>query len=100
MLPNADPVHKITIVARGMAGGYTRFLPDEDRHLWTPLPVPGHAGRHAWAGMLAEELVFGEMTTGPQDDLERATKHRPPDGHPVRHERAAGPAHLRHAGKS
>ncbi|MBM3150274.1 MAG: ATP-dependent zinc metalloprotease FtsH, partial [Chloroflexi bacterium] len=35
MLPNADPVHKISIVARGMMGGWTRFLPTEDRHLWT-----------------------------------------------------------------
>ena len=47
MLPNADPPYKISIVARGMAGGFTRFLPEEDRHLLLPLAVPGHAGRDA-----------------------------------------------------
>jgi cell division protease FtsH len=52
MRPNADPVHKITIVARGMAGGWTRFLPTEDRHLWTrsqfeDMLIVGLAGRSA-----------------------------------------------------
>jgi len=73
MLPNADPVHKITIVARGMAGGWTRFLPTEDRHLWTrsqfdDMLVVSLAGR------TAEEIIFNEMTTGAQNDLEQATR--------------------------
>jgi cell division protease FtsH len=72
MLPNADPVHKISIVARGMMGGWTRFLPTEDRHLWSVSQfedrlVVGLAGR------AAEEITFGEVTTGAQNDLEQAT---------------------------
>jgi cell division protease FtsH len=73
MRPNADPVHKITIVARGMAGGWTRFLPTEDRHLWTrsqfeDILIVSLAGRSA------EETIFNELTTGAQNDLEQATK--------------------------
>jgi cell division protease FtsH len=72
MLPNADPVHKISVVARGMMGGWTRFLPTEDRHLWSVSQfedrlVVGLAGR------AAEEITFGEVTTGAQNDLEQAT---------------------------
>ena len=70
--PNADPVHKISIVARGMMGGWTRFLPTEDRHLWSHSQfedrlIVGLAGR------AAEEIAFGEVTTGAQNDLEQAT---------------------------
>ena len=72
-LPHADPVHKVSIVARGMMGGYTRLLPTEDRHLWTrsqfndvlAVTLAGHA---------AEQLVFNELTTGASDDIGRATK--------------------------
>jgi len=73
ILPNADPVYKITIVPRGMTGGFTRFMPAEDRNLWTRSQFQD-ALAAILGGMVAEELVFGEMTTGPQDDLERATK--------------------------
>ncbi|UCH86893.1 MAG: ATP-dependent zinc metalloprotease FtsH [Dehalococcoidia bacterium] len=73
VLPNADPVYKITIVSRGMTGGFTRFMPAEDRNLWTRSQFQD-ALAAILGGMVAEELVFGEMTTGPQDDLERATK--------------------------
>ncbi|MGQ9572188.1 MAG: ATP-dependent zinc metalloprotease FtsH [Dehalococcoidia bacterium] len=72
-LPNADPVYKITIVSRGMTGGFTRFIPAEDRNLWTRSQFQDTLAA-ILGGMVAEELVFGEMTTGPQDDLERATK--------------------------
>jgi cell division protease FtsH len=72
-LPNADPVYKITIVSRGMAGGFTRFLPAEDRNLWTRSQFRDMLAA-TLGGLVAEETVFGEMTTGPQDDLERATK--------------------------
>ncbi len=72
MLPNADPVHKISIVARGMMGGWTRFLPTEDRHLWT---ISQFEDRLAvsLAGRAAEEINFGEVSTGAQNDLEQAT---------------------------
>src|SRR3989304_2803534 len=67
-LPNADPVHKISIVARGMAGGYTRLLPTEDRYLWTRSQF-NDVLAVTLAGHTAEELIFGEMTTGASDDI-------------------------------
>ncbi len=73
MLPNADPVHKISIVARGMLGGWTRFLPSEDRHLWTKSQFDDRLAV-SLGGRVAEEITFGEMTTGAQNDLEQATK--------------------------
>jgi len=72
MLPNADPVHKISIVARGMMGGWTRFLPTEDRHLWTHSQFEDRLAV-SLAGRAAEELIFGEVTTGAQNDLEQST---------------------------
>jgi cell division protease FtsH len=72
MLPNADPVHKISIVARGMMGGWTRFLPTEDRHLWTYSQFEDRL-TVSLAGRAAEEIIFGEVTTGAQNDLEQAT---------------------------
>ena len=72
MLPNADPVHKITIVSRGMALGYTMPLPEEDRLLFSR-----ERFRDELAGLLggrvAEEEVFGDITTGASNDLERVT---------------------------
>ena len=72
MLPNADPVHKITIVSRGMALGYTMPLPEEDRLLYSR-----DRFRDELAGLLggrvAEEEVFGDITTGASNDLERVT---------------------------
>jgi cell division protease FtsH len=72
MLPNADPVHKISIVARGMMGGWTRFLPTEDRHLWTYSQFEDRL-TVSLAGRAAEEIIFGEVTTGAQNDLEQST---------------------------
>jgi len=72
MLPNADPVHKISIVARGMMGGWTRFLPTEDRHLWSVSQFEDRLVV-SLAGRAAEEITFGEITTGAQNDLEQAT---------------------------
>ncbi|HLG50025.1 MAG: ATP-dependent zinc metalloprotease FtsH [Chloroflexi bacterium] len=73
MLPNVDPVHKVSIIARGMMGGYTRLLPTEDRYLWSKSQFEDTL---AWAlgGRVAEELVFGEITTGAENDIERATQ--------------------------
>jgi cell division protease FtsH len=73
MLPNADPVHKISIVARGIMGGWTRFLPTEDRHLWTKSQFDDRLAV-SLGGRVAEEITFGETTTGAQNDLEQATK--------------------------
>jgi cell division protease FtsH len=73
MLPNADPVHKVSIVARGMLGGWTRLLPSEDRHLWTKSQFEDRLAV-SLGGRVAEEITFGEMTTGAQNDLEQATK--------------------------
>jgi cell division protease FtsH len=73
MLPNADPVHKISIVARGMMGGYTRLLPTEDRYLMTRSQFNDMLAT-LMAGHTAEEIIFNEMTTGAQNDIEEATK--------------------------
>jgi cell division protease FtsH len=72
LLPDVDPVHKISIVARGRAGGYTRVLPPEDRHLWTRSQFRQQIA-FALGGYAAEVLVFGEMTTGASNDIEMAT---------------------------
>ena len=72
MLPNADPPYKISIISRGMAGGFTRFLPEEDKHLYSRSQFHDMLAAF-FGGLVAEELVFGEATTGPQDDIQRAT---------------------------
>ena len=72
-LPHADPVHKISIVARGAMGGYTRLLPQEDRYLWTKNQFEDMLGT-ALGGRVAEELIFTEITTGASNDLENATR--------------------------
>ena len=72
LLPNADPVYKITVVSRGSMGGYTRTLPAEDRHLWTKAQFEDMIA-YAMGGRAAEEAVFGEVTTGSSNDLEKAT---------------------------
>ena len=71
-LPNADPVFKVTIISRGQMGGYTRFLPEEDRSLWTKAQFKDRIAS-AMGGRAAEEVVFGEVTTGASNDLEQAT---------------------------
>lgn len=72
MLKHADPVHKISIVARGMMGGWTRFLPDEERHLETYDRFKDSMVV-ALAGRAAEQVAFNELTTGAQNDLEKVT---------------------------
>jgi cell division protease FtsH len=72
MLPNADPPYKISIISRGMAGGFTRFLPDEDHNLYSRGQLMDRLGA-ILGGLVAEELVYGESTTGPSDDLQKAT---------------------------
>jgi cell division protease FtsH len=72
MLSHHDPVHKVSIVARGRMGGYTRFLPAEDRYFGTKSQLADMIAA-ALGGHVAEVLIFGEMSTGPQNDIERAT---------------------------
>jgi cell division protease FtsH len=73
MLRNTDPVHKVSIVARGQAGGYTMLLPTEDRYLWSK-PQFEDMLAYALGGHVAELIIFGEVTTGASNDIERVTK--------------------------
>ncbi len=73
MLSNLDPLHKVSIIARGMMGGYTRLLPVEDRYLWNKSQFE-ETLVFALGGRVAEEIVFGEITTGAENDIERATQ--------------------------
>ncbi|HEY8890681.1 MAG TPA: ATP-dependent zinc metalloprotease FtsH [Clostridium sp.] len=72
LLPNSDPVHQISIVPRGRAGGYTMRLPDEDRSYMSRSrleeEIVGLLG-----GRVAEKLVIGDISTGASNDIERAT---------------------------
>ena len=73
MLPDCDPVHKVSIVARGIAGGYTMTVPHEDRYLQHRNKFKADLAS-LLGGRAAEEIVFHEVTTGATNDLERATK--------------------------
>jgi cell division protease FtsH len=72
-LPNADPVHKVSIVSRGRALGYTLTLPTEDRFLVTRSELVDELAM-LLGGRVAEEIVFNEPTTGAQDDIQRCTR--------------------------
>jgi cell division protease FtsH len=74
LVPDADPLHKVTIIPRGMALGLTQQLPLEDRYTYSRLYLEAML-RVLMGGRLAEEIVFGSdsMTTGAGNDLERAT---------------------------
>jgi cell division protease FtsH len=71
-LPNADPVHKVSIIARGRAGGYTLKLPTEDRHYHSRSEFIDDLAV-LLAGHATEEVIFGEVTTGASSDLKKAT---------------------------
>ena len=72
-LPNADPVHKVSIIPRGRALGYTLTLPIEDKYLVTRSELNDDLAM-LLGGRTAEELIFSDPTTGAQNDIERATK--------------------------
>ncbi|MBI2856101.1 MAG: cell division protein FtsH, partial [Chloroflexi bacterium] len=72
LLPNSDPVHKVSIIARGSMGGYTRLLPTEDRYLMSKGQFEDMLAT-ALGGRVAEEINFNEVTTGASNDLETAT---------------------------
>ena len=72
-LPNADPVHKISVISRGQALGYTITLPTEDRFMVKKKEIIDKLS-HMLAGRVAEEIRFDDITTGASNDLQRATE--------------------------
>src|SRR5512145_190832 len=73
ILPNTDPVHKISVIPRGRALGYTLTLPEEDKFLMTREELIDELAM-LLGGRVAEELIVGDITTGAANDIERATK--------------------------
>ena len=73
LLPHCNPVHKVSIVSRGMAGGVTWSLPEEDKHLHSVADFKDDIAM-SLGGRTAEELVFGDITTGASGDLKHANE--------------------------
>ena len=73
LLPNTDPVHQVTIVPRGMAGGFTMILPEEDRYYKTKTDLK-EAMVHLLGGRVAEKLMLEDISTGASNDLERVAQ--------------------------
>lgn len=73
LVPHGDPIHKVTIIPRGMAMGYTMPVPDEDRYRITREQFLDKVAM-SLGGRAAEQIVFGEISTGASDDLEKSTK--------------------------
>ncbi len=71
-LPNSDPIHKISVISRGQALGYTISLPGEDKFLTTRAELQDTMAM-TLGGRAAEEIIFGEITTGASNDLEKVT---------------------------
>ncbi|MDD4558992.1 MAG: ATP-dependent zinc metalloprotease FtsH [bacterium] len=72
-LPDTDPVHKISILPRGLALGYTMQLPMEDRYLMSKTELT-HRIAVMLGGRVAEKIIFNEITTGAQNDIQQATE--------------------------
>ncbi len=72
VLPNTDPVHKVSIIARGRALGWTLYLPDKDRYLSSKAEMRDNMASML-GGRVAEEIIFGDVTSGAADDIERVT---------------------------
>ncbi|BEU87222.1 ATP-dependent zinc metalloprotease FtsH [Selenomonas sp. TAMA-11512] len=73
LLEHADPVHKVTIIPRGRAGGYTLMLPKEDRSYATRSELMDRI-KVAMGGRVAEEIVLGEISTGASNDIQQASR--------------------------
>lgn len=73
LLPNTDPIHMITIIPRGGAGGFTAYLPEQDRYYMTKSKMEAQLVT-LLGGRAAEALVLKDISTGAQNDIERATK--------------------------
>ncbi len=72
-LPNADPIHKVTIIPRGKALGYTQALPDSEKYLTSKAELKDRLAM-LMGGRVAEELIFADPTTGASNDIEKATE--------------------------
>lgn len=72
LLPHADPVHQISIIPRGMAGGYTMHLPEKDRSYMSKSKLEDEIAG-LLGGRVAEKLVLGDISTGAKNDIDRAT---------------------------
>jgi cell division protease FtsH len=72
-IPDADPVHKVSILPRGMALGYTLQVPTEDKHLISRTEIENNI-KILMGGRIAEDLIFNEITSGASNDIERATE--------------------------
>ncbi len=73
LVPHADPIHKVTIIPRGMALGTTQQLPTEEKHNWTKEQLEARIAV-CMGGRIAEETNFNQITTGAQNDIEQATE--------------------------
>lgn len=73
LLPNTDPVHQITIIPRGLAGGFTMILPKEDKYFQTKTEMEERIV-HLLGGRVAEKLTLNDISTGASNDIERATE--------------------------
>ena len=86
----ADPVRKVSIIPRGMALGVTLSTPDSDRVSYSLEELQAKI-RVALGGRVAEEVVYGTITTGAESDIQQLTDDRAPDGRPLGHERGDRP---------
>ena len=85
-LPNTDPVHKVSIIPRGLAAlGYTMQRPEQDRFLMTRSELDSRI-QVLLAGTVAEEMVFEDISSGAQNDLGARYRDRPQHGDGLRHE--------------
>ena len=73
LLPHTDPLHKVTIIPRGMALGVTQQLPSEEKHNYTKDQLESRIAV-AMGGRIAEAMTFNQITTGAQNDIEVATE--------------------------
>src|SRR4029077_16470704 len=73
LLPHTDPLHKVTIIPRGMALGLTQQLPTEEKHNYTKEQLQSRIAV-CMGGRIAEDMVFSEISTGAQNDIEQATE--------------------------
>ncbi|MCP4549893.1 MAG: ATP-dependent metallopeptidase FtsH/Yme1/Tma family protein [bacterium] len=73
LLENADTLHKVTIVARGMAGGVTHFLPDEEKYIYRDREALLDTITMALAGMVAEQLIYSNTSSGAASDIKKVT---------------------------
>ena len=99
LLPHTDPLHKVTIIPRGMALGLTQQLPSEEKHNYTKEQLESRIAV-CMGGRIAEEMMFGEITTGAQNDIEQATEMARKMVCEWGMSESAGPAHLRQEGRA